>query len=69
MTNENTEYLPDKPSHDAISIRAYEIHLERGGEPGHEDEDWLKAEQELLAAGPSGSPADPIDPSSATGAA
>ncbi len=30
-----------------IGRRAYEIYLERGGEPGHELEDWLQAEQEL----------------------
>ncbi len=69
MTNETNEYRPERPTHETISIRAYQLYLERGGEPGHEDEDWLKAEQELLAAGPEGSPADPIDPSSATGAA
>lgn len=35
------------PSHDEISRRAYEIHVERGGIPGHELEDWLQAESEL----------------------
>src|ERR1044071_6457359 len=27
--------------------RAYEIYLERGGQPGHELDDWLQAEREL----------------------
>ena len=30
-----------------IRRRAYEIYLERGGEPGHDLEDWLQAEREL----------------------
>jgi len=30
-----------------IRRRAYEMHLERGGEPGHDFEDWLQAEREL----------------------
>jgi hypothetical protein len=29
-------------------LRAYEIYLERGGDPGNELEDWTRAEQELL---------------------
>jgi hypothetical protein len=32
-----------------IRRRAYEICLERGGEPGHDLEDWLQAERELTA--------------------
>lgn len=35
------------PSHEEIKHRAYEIHLERGGLPGHELDDWLRAEREL----------------------
>ena len=30
-----------------VRCRAYEICLERGGEPGHELDDWLQAEREL----------------------
>lgn len=30
-----------------IRIRAYEIFMERGGQPGHDLDDWLQAEQEL----------------------
>jgi hypothetical protein len=36
------------PAHDEnIRRRAYEICLERGGQPGRELDDWLKAEREL----------------------
>jgi hypothetical protein len=31
--------------------RAYEIYLERGGQPGHELDDWLQAERELSIRG------------------
>jgi Protein of unknown function (DUF2934) len=36
------------PSRDEIARRAYEIYLERGGAPGHELEDWTRAERELV---------------------
>ena len=32
---------------DEIRLRAYAIHLERGGKQGHDLDDWLRAEQEL----------------------
>ena len=32
-----------------IRIRAYQLYEERGYLPGHEDEDWLVAEQEILS--------------------
>jgi hypothetical protein len=35
------------PSNEQIEVRAYEIFLERGGEPGRDLEDWLAAEKEL----------------------
>jgi len=38
-----------KPSHEEIRIRAHEIHLERGGLPGNELDDWLQAERELAS--------------------
>lgn len=34
-------------SEEEIRLRAYYLYLERDGEPGHELEDWLRAEQEL----------------------
>jgi len=37
------------PDEDRIRQRAYEIHKTRGGGPGHELDDWLQAERELLA--------------------
>ena len=30
-----------------IRIRAYEIYIERGGQTGHDLDDWLQAEREL----------------------
>ena len=30
-----------------IRNRAYELYLLRGGQPGHELEDWLQAEREM----------------------
>jgi len=30
-----------------IKLRAYEIYLERGEQPGRELDDWLQAEREL----------------------
>ena len=35
------------PSADEVAKRAYELFEKRGGEPGHELEDWLTAEAEL----------------------
>jgi hypothetical protein len=37
------------PTQEAIARRAYELFLERGGQPGHHTEDWLAAERELGA--------------------
>jgi Protein of unknown function (DUF2934) len=36
------------PTHEAIAKRSYELFLDRGGEHGHADEDWARAEAELL---------------------
>ena len=45
------------PTAEEIAQRAYEIFLARGGEAGHDVDDWLQAESELLsehaARGPS----------------
>ena len=30
-----------------IRIRAYEIYMERGGQPGHDVDDWIQAEREI----------------------
>ena len=35
------------PSQAEIEFLAYQIFLERGGEPGHDLSDWLEAEEQL----------------------
>lgn len=35
------------PTHDEIQKRAHELYLARGGEHGHDTEDWLFAEEQL----------------------
>jgi hypothetical protein len=36
-----------KVTEEQIERRAHEIYLARGGEHGHDQEDWLQAEREL----------------------
>jgi hypothetical protein len=36
---------------DAIADRAFEYYAARGGEHGHDLEDWLRAERELTGGG------------------
>jgi Protein of unknown function (DUF2934) len=36
------------PSHEQIAARAHRIYLERGRQSGHEVDDWLQAEYELM---------------------
>ena len=43
--------LPE-PSEQAIAKRAYELYIARGKEHGRDQDDWLCAERELLAAEP-----------------
>ncbi len=38
----------EAPSHAAIAARAYELYLERGRLDGHDVDDWLQAEYELM---------------------
>jgi hypothetical protein len=40
---------PAAPSPEQVRVRAYEIYLARGGQPGREAEDWAQAERELRA--------------------
>ncbi|MBK9312657.1 MAG: DUF2934 domain-containing protein [Blastocatellales bacterium] len=61
MNAENTEQLHQQLTNDEevrarISSRAYEIYLSRGCEPGCEVEDWLQAENEILASSTEGQP-------------
>ncbi len=39
-----------EPTEEEIRLRAYEIYVARGAEPGHEVEDWLQAESELRSS-------------------
>jgi hypothetical protein len=42
-------------SKEEIAHRAYELYVQRGGEPGKDVEDWVRAENELsneIAVGP-----------------
>ena len=48
-TRRKRSTAPPPPSHEEIARRAHEISVARGGEPGHELEDWLQAERELSA--------------------
>jgi hypothetical protein len=44
--------MPDTvSSHDRIRNRAYELYEGRGREPGQDQKDWLRAEQEILKRG------------------
>lgn len=36
-----------RPTREEIARRAYELYVARGGTPGSDIEDWLKAEREL----------------------
>jgi hypothetical protein len=47
---ERREELPQSTREQEIRNRAYEIHLQRGGQPGYELEDWLQAERELSSS-------------------
>jgi len=47
------------PIKDAIALRAYELHLARGGVDGHALDDWLEAEREWSAAATNRLPAQP----------
>jgi hypothetical protein len=51
-TRRRSDAQPPKrdPLTEAIAARAYELFLERGSEHGHDFEDWLRAERELLDA-------------------
>jgi hypothetical protein len=46
-TASQTGSTRNNPSHDEIAARAYQIYLERGGTNGNDQDDWLRAEQEL----------------------
>jgi hypothetical protein len=37
-----------RPTHPEIAARAYQLFVERGRQDGHEVDDWLQAEYELM---------------------
>ncbi len=39
-----------EPSDQEIAVRAHQLYEQRGGDAGHELDDWLQAERELKAA-------------------
>ena len=45
------EHLAIEPTHEDTARRAYELFEDRGGEHGHDWEDWLQAERELREQG------------------
>jgi hypothetical protein len=49
LTIENKKQQPSVDVESEIRQRAYELYVQRGYTPGHEDEDWLIAESEILA--------------------
>lgn len=50
LVNRSSEEIVDQYSRmiDVIARRAFEIFENRGGSPGHDLEDWIRAEAELL---------------------
>jgi hypothetical protein len=48
-TRANDSVTLRRPEHDEIAMRAYERFCARGGEHGHDVEDWLAAEHELAS--------------------
>jgi hypothetical protein len=50
MSKSHDRSRATRPSEEAIAKRAYELSLQRGSLPGHEVDDWLQAEAELMAA-------------------
>jgi hypothetical protein len=57
IVNATKSVLPDMTGFVATQIdleaqirqRAFQLYEERGRKPGHQDEDWLRAEQEVRA--------------------
>ncbi len=49
LSSISTRSAVDRTDHD-IAVRAYELYEQRGGEHGHDVDDWLQAERELRPA-------------------
>jgi DUF2934 family protein len=43
--------MPNTPLQDMIRDRAYQLYESRGREPGQDEQDWLRAEQDILNGG------------------
>ena len=54
------------PAREDVERRAYELYEARGGEPGHDWDDWLQAERELAAGEPAAARASAAVQSGAT---
>jgi hypothetical protein len=54
-TNKQQQSQPQPPAQtptlERVQQRAYELFLARGQEPGHELDDWIQAERELMHTG------------------
>ena len=57
QTGSGNSSAGNAPANEEIQLRAYCIHVERGGQHGCDLDDWFQAERELTEypAGPSGS--------------
>ena len=48
VEGEQLDEIPgSRPTEEEIALRAYHIYLERGGDDGDPEADWLQAEREL----------------------
>jgi hypothetical protein len=45
--NQESQILAIKLTHEEIARRAYQLYEDRGGEHGHDLQDWFQAEREL----------------------
>jgi hypothetical protein len=45
---EDSEIMQRQPTVEEIAARAYQIYLERGRTDGHDVDDWMQAEYELM---------------------
>jgi hypothetical protein len=48
LTNSNPTEKSPHPAREEVELRAYQIYIERGCTGGHDVDDWLQAEHELL---------------------
>jgi hypothetical protein len=48
LTGDGMQNAEGHPIQEEIELRAYQIYVERGRAHGHNAEDWLQAERELM---------------------